>query len=122
MLFQLHLPIRFCGFQILGVTPAKEEDAVLIEKGASEIHLIVKQVREWLLEFYSDIISMMLLTFATLDQGELSCESRQSKITRCYITTNEEDEAFCVLKRVWRTEIQFLILITITLKPFILSW
>ena len=80
----------------MGVTPAKEEDAVLIEKGASETHLIVKQVREWVLEFYSDIISMMLFTFATLDQEELWCESCQSKITRCYITTTEEDEAFCV--------------------------
>ena len=63
MLFKLHLPIykiSICGFQILGVTPAEEKDAILIEKPASETHLIVKQVKVWLLEIYSDIVSMML--------------------------------------------------------------
>ena len=42
MLFQIPLThkISICEFQILGVTPAKEDDAVLIEKAASETHLM----------------------------------------------------------------------------------
>ena len=82
MLFQIALTqkISICGFQILGVTPAKEEDAILIEKDACETQLVVKQVKVWLLEFYSDIISMILFTFTALNQEELSCESCQSKI------------------------------------------
>ena len=67
MLYQIALTykISICGFQILGVTPAKEEDPILIEKAASETHLIVKQVKVWLLEFYSGIISMMFFNFAS---------------------------------------------------------
>ena len=54
----------------MGMRDCSKKDAVLILKADSETHLIVMQVKVYLLEFYSDIIYIMLFTFAALDQEE----------------------------------------------------